>query len=158
MKNKKVLYFIVVLVIIVFVTLTKLALSSNKQLVCTNKSDQSSNGYVLETKYVIKSKFSKVKTINISESITSKDKKVLDKFEKQLKDNYSYNKKTYGGYKYKITNNNGVVTSNVIINYKKFDIEKFIDNNEAMKKYTKNNKLTLEGAKKMYESTGATCK
>ena len=158
MKNKKVLYFIVVLVIIVFVTLTKLALSSNKQLVCTNKSDQSSNGYVLETKYVIKSKFSKVKTINISESITSKDKKVLDKFEKQLKDNYSYNKKTYGGYKYKITNNNGVVTSNVIINYKKFDIEKFIDNNEAMKKYTKNNKLTLDGAKKMYESTGATCK
>ncbi len=158
MKNNIVLYFVVVLVIIVFVTLTKLALSSNKQLVCTNKSDQSSNGYVLETKYVIKSKFSKVKTINISESITSKDKKVLDNFEKQLKDNYSYNKKTYGGYKYKITNNNGVVTSNVIINYKKFDIEKFIDNNEAMKKYTKNNKLTLEGAKKMYESTGATCK
>ena len=158
MKNKKVLYFIVVLVIIVFVTLTKLALSSNKQLVCTNKSDQSSNGYVLETKYVIKSKFSKVKTINISESITSKDKKVLDKFEKQLKDNYSYNKKTYGGYKYKITNNNGVVTSNVIINYKKFDMDSFIDNNEAMKKYTKNNKLTLDGAKKMYESTGATCK
>ena len=37
-------------------------------------------------------------------------------------------------------------------------MKQFIDNNAAMKEYTENNKLTLDGAKKMYEATGAVCK
>ena len=116
MKDKRIV-FVIIVVILVFIV-AGIIIFSHKRVVCTNKTNQSSNGYVLETKYVIKTKFNKVKTINIIETITSKDKKVL----------------------------------------KKFDMYRFIDNNEAMKKYTKNNKLTLDGAKKMYESTGATCK
>lgn len=157
MKNKNIYILIsfgCVLLLFVFLLL----MFCNKKVICTNSSDQSSNGYVLETKYVIKANFNKVNTITITENIVSKDKNVLDKFEKQLNDNYSYNKKTYGGYSYKVTNGDGKVTSNVTINYKKFDMKKFIDDNEAMKKFTKNNKLTLSGAKKMYESTGAVCK
>ena len=156
MKDKRIV-FVIIVVILVFIV-AGIIIFSHKRVVCTNKTNQSSNGYVLETKYVIKTKFNKVKTINIIETITSKDKKVLKKFEKQFKDEYAYNSKIYGGYTYEVINNNGKVISNVTINYKKFDMDRFIDNNEAMKKYTKNNKLTLEGAKKMYESTGATCK
>ena len=38
-------------------------------------------------------------------------------------------------------------------------MKKFIEDNSAMKSYVnKNNALTLEGAKVMYESLGASCK
>ena len=37
-------------------------------------------------------------------------------------------------------------------------MKKFIKANPAIKKYTEKNKLTVDGAKKLYESTGATCK
>ena len=157
MKNKNLLIGICGgVVIILFVVIV--ILFSSKTTVCTSKSDQSKNGYILETKYIIKSKGKNVVSINTQETITSKDKKKLDKFEKDFKEQYSYNSKNYGGYKYTVTNKNGKVTTNVTVNYNKFDMKKFIRNNEAMKKYTEKEKLTLEGAKKLYTSTGAKCK
>ena len=39
------------------------------------------------------------------------------------------------------------------------DLDKFIEDNEAMKSFVnKDNKLTVDGVKAMYESIGATCK
>ena len=122
------------------------------------KSDQSKNGYILETKYVIKSKKDIVENVDITQTITSDKKEVLTKFENQFKEQYSYNKKVYGGYNYKISSNSKRVLSKVDIDYKKFDMQKFIKNNVAMKQYTKDNKFTLEGAKKLYSSSGAVCK
>ena len=156
MKNKKLLIGIVVVVLIILVIL--LFVVFGRKTVCTSSSDQSKNGYTLDTEYVIKSKGDNVKTVKVTETITSKDKKTLDKFYKQLKDQYEYNKKNYGGYTYKVTNSNGKVVSKVTIDYNKMDLKKFTRNNAAMSKYTKNDKFTLEGAKKLYESTGAKCK
>ena len=156
-KSEKILYGIIAIVLI-FIIVVVVIFSGNKETICTNKSDQSKNGYVLETKYIIKSKGNIVKSVDVVEIITSKDQKLLEKYEKQLKRDYAFNKKTYGGYTYKITNENNKVISNVNIDYKKMDIKKFMENNEAIKKYIMNNKMTLVGIKKMYESTGATCK
>lgn len=132
--------------------------SGNQKTTCTLTSDQSKNGYKLETKYEIISKNDIVKEVKIKETVTSKDEKVLEKFEKQLKEQYEYNNKTYKGYTYKVSKSNDKVTTDVTINYNEFNLEKFIKNNEAMKQYTKDNKFTLKGAKQLYERTGATCK
>jgi uncharacterized lipoprotein YehR (DUF1307 family) len=146
----------IILVILVIILL--LSLFRSKEMVCTLKSDQSNSGYILETKYVIKYRGDYVNTVNITETITSDKKEVLEKFAVQFNDQYSYNKKTYGGYNYSVDNTGNKVESNVEIDYTEMNLEKFIKNNEAMKEYTKNNKLTIEGAKKMYEASGAKCK
>lgn len=155
MKNKK-LYLLIIAVLIVGTLL--FVIIKPKKMVCTSKSDQSKNGYVIENKYVIKAKGKNVTKVEIKEIITSKDKDKLKDFKTQFEDQYSYFKKTYGGYEYKITTKGDTLTTNITIDYKKLDMDKFIENNAAMKQYTKKNKLTLEGAKKMYEASGATCK
>ena len=39
------------------------------------------------------------------------------------------------------------------------NLKKFVEDNASMKSYVnKDNKITLSGAKKLYESLGATCK
>ncbi len=158
MKNKKLLLSIIVGSIVIITAVVLFLLLSKKKITCTMTSDQSRNGYIIQSSYVIESKYGYVQNINIKEVITSKDSKILDKFENQFNKQYSYNKKAYHGYKYTVINDKNKVESKVTINYKKFDMKKFIKNNEAMKSYTKNNKLTLDGARKMYESTGVICK
>lgn len=151
-------YIICGVVVLVVIILLVVIFGGRKSITCTMKSDQSKNGYVLETKYVIKANKNIVKKVAINETITSKDSKLLDRFEKSFKEQYEYNQKNYNGYTYKVTNKNGKVLTDVVIDYSEFDMEKFIKNNSAMKEYTDDNKLTLDGAKKLYESTGATCK
>ena len=127
-------------------------------MVCKSISDQSKSGYTIETRYIIESRGKIVKKIKITEIIKSKDEKKLKDFEKQFEKQYSYNKKTYGGYDYKVTNKNGKVTTNIKIDYRHFDMKKFAKDNGAMKEFIVDDKLTLSGAKKLYESTGARCK
>lgn len=156
MKNKSLLFIISGVIIVAGIVL--FVMFSPKKLTCTSKSDQSKNGYVLESKYVIYPAGKNVSKVEVTQTITSKDEEVLKNFETQFKEDYEYFKKNYGGYEYKISNNNDKLSSKITINYKKLDMKKFIENNSAMKQYTKNNKLTMDGAKKMYEASGATCK
>lgn len=153
MSNKKVLYGIGGVLLLLLIVLL---IATHKTMKCSSVSKQKQ--YTLETEYVVKAVANKVKTVTIKETITSKDKDILKKYENQLKTEYEYNKKTYGGYTFTVTNKDGKVVSNVKIDYKDFDMKKFVKNNVAMEKYTKNNKFTLSGAKKLYESTGAKCK
>lgn len=152
LSNNKIIIIAVIVVLIVSILL----FTNNKTIKCTGTSKQT--GYTYDTEYIIKASGNKVKTITIKETITSKKATILDKFEKQYKEQYEYDKKTYGGYQYTINNKDGKLEVNVDIDYKKMDMEKFIKNNATMKQYTKKNKLTLKGAKKLYESTGAVCK
>lgn len=128
-----------------------------KTMKCSSKSPQ--KNYDISTDYTIKSSGKIVTSVTIKQVIESKDKKVLENFKKQLEDQYKNNNTVYGGYKYKVTINGKKLTADVTIDYKKFDLDKFVKTNGAMKEYVnKDNKLTVEGAKKMYESTGAKCK
>lgn len=158
MKKNKMPIIIALVVLVIILLIVFILLITNDKMTCTMKSDQSANGYVMETKYVVTSKGKNVKKVNITETITSKDKDKLKRFATQFKEQYKYNKKSYGGYTYKVTNKGNKVVSKVTIDYNKMDMKKFIKANAAMKEYTKKDKLTVEGAKKLYESTGATCK
>jgi len=128
-----------------------------KTMKCNSSSKQ--KDYTISTDYVIKSNKDIVTKVTIKQVIESKDKDVLKNFESQLKSQYESNNKAYGGYDYKLKISGKKLTADITIDYTKFDLDKFVKANAAMKEYVnKNNKLTLEGAKKMYKSTGATCK
>ena len=61
----------------------------------------------------------------------------------------------YGGYTY---NSKDKLELSVSIDYTVFDMNKFINNNAAMKDYVnKSNKLTIDGIIKMFEASGSTC-
>jgi len=143
--------------LVVVLSLCILLTGCGKALKCSSSSAQ--KNYSISTDYAIKSNKDIVTKVTIKQVIESSDKKVLKNFESQLKSQYESNNKAYGGYDYKLKISGKKLTADITIDYTKFDLDKFVKANAAMKEYVnKNNKLTLEGAKKMYKSTGATCK
>lgn len=125
---------------------------------CTLNSDQSASGYTLNSTYKIYATNNVVTSVETEEVVTSENKQIRDYFESTLKTSYETAEKTYGGYTYTVKNEDDKVSANVTIDYTKMDLEKFINSNAAMKSYVnKDNKITLEGAKKIYEGLGATC-
>lgn len=155
MKKKYVNICIVVVVLVVLCILL-VGLFGNKGVKCSSSSEQ--KNYTISTDYMIKAKKKIVTSVTIKQVIESKDKKVLENFKKQLEDQYKSNNNSYGGYKYKVVLSGKKLTADITIDYTKFDLDKFVKANGAMKEYVnKDNKLTIDGAKKMYKSTGAKC-
>ena len=128
-----------------------------KTVTCSSEIKQ--KNYTISTDYKISSIKDIVTKVTIKTVIESKEEKVLKDFKSQLEEQYKSNSKSYGGYDYKVTIKGQKLTADVTIDYKKFNLEKFVKANGAMKEYVnKKNELTLDGAKKMYKSTGAKCK
>ena len=116
-------------------------------------------GYKLETEYKVYSKKDIVTKVETKTTITSKKEKILKKFEKELNEQYETNNNNYGGYEYKANLKDNSLTANVSIDYTKYDMKKFASDNVAIKEYlNKDKQFTLEGAKKYYNTIGATCK
>ena len=133
--------------------------SSEKTINCTNKSDQSSSGYVLDSQYKIYASGDVVNKVETTETIESSNNTILSYFEKTLKEQYQSNNDKYGGYNFDITTEDGKLVSKVTVDYSKMDLAKFIEDNAAMKSFAnEDNKLTVDGVKTMYESLGAICK
>ena len=123
---------------------------------CSFESKQSD--YKIESKYKIYYKKNIVKKVDIDEVISSSSKDKLEEFSNSFKSQYESNNSMYGGYTYNIKINKDKLKLSVSIDYTSFNMKKFIDNNAAMKEYVdKDNKLTLDGAIKMYEASGSKC-
>ena len=155
--NKKVLLYIIIgIVVLLFICFL---IFRNRKMTCTLESNQEQNGYVLNTTYTAIYNRGIVKKVIIHETITSEDDTVLDKFETDWKEQYDYNSKAFGGYQYQINKKNQKVTSDIEIDYKVFNLQKFIRFNNAMKEYVNDkNQVTIQGIKTMYEKSGAICK
>lgn len=125
---------------------------------CTLNSDQSASGYTLNATYKIYATNDVVTSVETEEIVISDNEQIRDYFESTLNSSYETAEETYGGYTYNIKKEDNKVISNVTIDYTKMDLEKFIDSNTTMKAYVNSdNKITLDGAKKIYEDLGATC-
>lgn len=150
---KKYISIVAVIVLCLFLTGCK-----GKKVVTNCSSSSKQTNYEIKTEYAINSRKDIVESVEINQTITSKDNKVLTNFEKQLKDQYKSNASLYGGYTYDVKVKGKKLTSKVTINYEELNMKKFVKDNGAMKDYVnKDNKFTLEGAKKLYKSTGAKC-
>lgn len=132
--------------------------SKEKITTCTLSSNNVSNNYELKSTYEIYSRNDEVYKVETKEVVTSNSASILDYFEEYLNNTYKVANDKYNGYDYKVTKDNNQVVSKVIIDYNAMDLNKYIEDNTAMQSYVnKNNKLTLDGMKKIYESLGAVC-
>ena len=78
--------------------------------------------------------------------------------ENSLNQQYQDLNNKYAGYNYKVTIKNNALYNDLTIDYKQFDMKKFVYDNGAMKAYINENKqYTLNGAIEYYKSIGATC-
>lgn len=154
---RKYIKFLLVLLVLLVVTILSVCTSKLDTAECSFKSNQ--NDYKIDTKYKIYYKDNIVKKVNINEVITSSKKDKLREFNNSFKSQYERNNRLYRGYTYKIKNNKDSLVLTINIDYTVFNMKKFIEDNEAMKEYVnKDNKLTLNGIIKMYESSGSVCK
>ena len=132
---------------------------NNNVITCTLESNDSTSGYTLKSTYEIHLKKDAVSKVKTTEEITSDNDSILDYFESSLNSQYEIANNQYGGYKYKVTKKKNTVKSVSTVDYDKMDLEKYINDNSALKEYVNsNNKITSDGAKTLYESLGATCK
>ena len=145
------------LLLILFCCLLLTGCKGKKEVLkCEGVSKQTN--YTISTNYEIESRDNIVSKVIVKQVIQSKNKKILTSFKKQLTNQYKSNNSTYGGYKYDININGKKLTSNVEIDYESINLKRFIKDNSAMKDYVnKDNQFTLDGAKKLYESTGSKC-
>ena len=148
---KKIINIALVLCLCVLLT------GCGKTVKCTSNSKQ--KNYTMDTEQVIKTKGDIVTSITTKYVIESKDKKILKDFKKQLEDQSKSNNASYKGYDCKASIKGNKLNVTITADYKKFDLDKFVKDNPAMKDYVnKDNKLTVDGAKKLYKASGATCK
>ena len=130
-----------------------------KVVKCTKNNDQGASGYTINSTYEIVSSGDKVSKVEIEEVITSKNNTTLAYFEDRLKTQYENQNKKYKGYTVKTKTEKGKTIVNVTIDYSKFDVEKFANDNDIIKSdIKKSKKMTSDIAKKYYESLGTTCK
>ena len=124
-------------------------------LVCVSDNDYTELEYVIGSKYVVwVDKEKKVTKIISSEIISSSDKTKLDEFENYLSENHEIASQ-YDGYEYDIKREKNKVTSRVEIDYSKFDLQKFDEENDSVNSSDIN--LTLDSVEKKYVSLGAKC-
>lgn len=150
---KKIIYSVLTILLVVILTACG---SGKKTLKCTYSSEQTN--YKINTEYTINAKKKIVQTVDIKQVIESDNQETLDKFEKELNEQYENDNNLYNGYTYEVKKEENKVVATITIDYTKMDLNKFIRNNGAMKKYVNDdNEYTIDGAEKLYTSTGATC-
>ena len=153
---KKIIFSLTIFLTVVLFTA---GCGSSNKVTCTLESDQSASGYKLKAEYNIYYDGDVVTKVDTTETIESSNNSILSYFEKATKEQYKTNNEKYKGYDYEVTNKDGKVVSKVTVDYSKQDLKKFVEDNPAMESFVnKDNKLTLDGVKSMYESVGATCK
>lgn len=134
---------------------------TNKEVLvtkCTSSQNNLQANYTLKSEYTIYSQKGVVNKVESIETINSSSEAILDYFDTYLTSTYEQANKVYGGYNNKVTKNDDEVISKTTIDYKSMDMNKYVEDNSAMKNYVNSkNELTLEGIKTAYQSIGATC-
>lgn len=134
---------------------------TNKEVLvtkCTSSQNNLQANYTLKSEYTIYSQKGVVNKVESIETINSSSEAILDYFDTYLTSTYEQANKVYGGYNNKVTKNDDEVISKTTIDYKSMDMNKYVEDNSAMKNYVNSkNELTLEGIKGAYQSIGATC-
>ena len=156
MNNTKRIVIISLILCIVLGIVIFAFCNRSKKTICLQESNQ--KDYKLSTKYKIYSKKDIVLKVVSNTIVDSSSKKQLNEMKKYYNKQYKSFNEMYSGYDYDIVIKKNKLYSNVTINYKKYDMKKFIYYNGAMKDFVNDKKqYTLEGAIKYYKSIGASC-
>lgn len=156
--NKKYIIIIAVISIVILVAIFVMMTNKNSSFVCKNTSDQPNMGYTAETKTTIFYDNDTVIKAETIREINAETKEKLDEILDSYIRQYDLNNNNYGGYNYtseRIDDTHARFKG--AIDYKVVDFAKFVKDNPAMNDYSSDGKLTKDGAKRMYEASGATC-
>ena len=157
-KNKCLILLSVVIGIMAIILVTIIS-NQNKTFSCTQTSDQPNLGYKTETTIKIFYNDNQTKRVKSTKNIETNNKEKLDELVDNYTSQYDLNNTNYGGYS-KTSSKTDDMHATFIgeIDYEKVDMQKFIEDNPAIKQYTDNGKLTKDGTKRMYEASGFICK
>ena len=124
---------------------------------CTLESDQTPNGYKINSTYSINSTDDIVEKVEIKQNIISDKQDILDSFKENLYKKYESNNKLYGGYSFDSNIKENTLEANITIDYTKIDLDKYSRDNEAIKKYLTDGKLTKDKLIELYKTSGIKC-
>ncbi len=113
---------------------------------------------LLVNEYTIYSEDDIVTKVVTKKTAGCNDQNRLKEVEDNINNSYKTMNEKYSGYSYKSSIKNNKLVSVAEIDYKVFDMEKYVNDIVAMKAYVnEKNQYTLEGAKQYYQHIGATC-
>ena len=126
----------------------------NNTMICTYST--TADVYSMKTKYVVKYKNGVVNNVQTEEIFTKYDEETLKEYKSTLENMYMpYSDLDY--YDYSIVIKDNQVISKININYKKLDMNKFIEIDSKNKDILTNNKVAIKKLKKIYKNNGARC-
>lgn len=152
----------ILMVSIVALTLTGCAKGDSKEetkLVKTCTLTSTDSDYKVESEYKVYGSGKTVDNVVTVETVTSDDSDILDYLEEYSNETYSNMNQTYGGYTFTTDRQDNKLITTVTIDYHKMNMDKFVSDNSAMKKFVNSdNKILIEGIVSLYKTMGATCK
>jgi len=147
---------LIVLAVMLLVLVTGCTSSKEEKMVCTRTSTM--NGIKLDLNYQVYYQKDVVNKVQTTEKITSTSKETLAIYKKAVEDLYS-NFNGIKHYNYDIAIEGDTLTSKTDINYSKINIDDLLKIDSSIEQLlNKDNKISLEKIKEVYESTGAICK
>lgn len=147
---------LIVLAVMLLVLVTGCTSSKEEKMVCTRTSTM--NGIKLNLNYQVYYQKDVVNKVQTTEKITSTSKETLATYKKAVEDLYS-NFNGIKHYNYDIAIEGDTLTSKTDINYSKININDLLKIDSSIEQLlNKENKISLEKIKEVYESTGAICK
>lgn len=147
---------LIVLAVMLLVLVTGCTSSKEEKMVCTRTSTM--NGIKPNLNYQVYYQKDVVNKVQTTEKITSTSKETLATYKKAVEDLYS-NFNGIKHYNYDIAIEGDTLTSKTDINYSKININDLLKIDSSIEQLlNKDNKISLEKIKEVYESTGAICK
>ena len=117
-----------------------------------------SNGIGLNAKYTIEHDGKYAKNATFYEEYVSDDANTLSQLETLVKNTYTTVDTAYGGYTIDVKKSDSKVVANIKVDYEKMNLAKAIENEESVKQFTEDGKMSVEKMKSTYVSAGYTCK
>ena len=154
---RKYKFLILVLTVLFIVGLLFYVYNKKSMYRCDKIIDQSGNGYKVKTNYDIYSEKNKVTYVEITETIYSDDINLLKQYKSEYKEKYENQNNKYGGYTISIDDEKGKSIVRVKIDYSKINMDVLKKEYSFIEKYLKDDSVTVEGAKKIYNEDGAKC-
>lgn len=150
---KKIKYLLVALLVGVLLT----GCGKGKVVKCTNTINQDGIEYTATYEISLDSD-DYVKKVETTEVLVSDDSSYLDATKQTTEELYSASNKAYGGYDYSVKVSGNKLTAKCTIDYSKMDVKKFVEDNPSLESFaSSDNKVKLEGVKRIYEALGAKC-
>ena len=129
----------------------------NKILTCKNYEQNEKLNYEINTTFEIKSKNNVAIENKVHYEIKSDSDEVLEILSDKLEEKYKESIEEYGGTTMNKTKDKNKLIVDITLDYKKMDIEKYVEIEPLLKQTTKNNEIKTTVMRLIYEKKDYDC-